>query len=281
MTAVNGVNGVNKSAETGWKVGLINSAQKYLTAESFGCKINVSGTALKKKQTFVLVQDPVEEVVYIKSHLGRYLSADKRSNVTCEAEEVGQTEKFVVEYSKDGRWAFRNLVHGNYLSGNEDNLKCSAKTIGNQELWVVQLSIHPQVHLRNVNRKRYAHVCDEQLQVTQTIPWGEKALLFLDFVDGKYALKTFDNRYLHTSGELSEQLSDTAKFTLEIKSGQNGGLAFRDSAGCCLTGVGPSATMKGRNKTVGKDELFTLEDTHPQVVLFAYTNRKVSIKQSE
>lgn len=282
MSAVNGVNGVSKAAETGWKVGLINSAQKYLTAESFGFKINVSGTALRKKQTFVLVQDPVEEVLYIKSHLGRYLSADKYGNVSCEVDEVDQTEKFVVEYAKDnsGRWAFRNVAHGNYLGGNEENLKCFAKTVSDTELWIVQLSIHPQIHLRNVNRKRYAHVSDEQLQVTQTIPWGEKALLFLDFVDGKYALKTFDNRYLHTSGELSEELSDTAKFTLEIKSGQNRGLAFRDSAGCFLTGVGPTATMKGRNKTVGKDELFTLEDTHPQVVLYAYNNRKVSIKQS-
>lgn len=283
MTAVNGVNGVNKAAETGWKVGLINYAQKYLTAESFGCKINVSGTALKKKQTFTLVQDPVEEVVYIKSHLGRYLSADKYGNVTCEAEEPDQTEKFSVEYDKNssGRWAFRNVVHGNFLGGTDDNLKCFSKSVTDYDLWIVQLSIHPQVHLRNVNRKRYAHVCDDQLQVTQTIPWGEKSLLFLDFVEGRYALKTFDNRYLQTNGELSEQLSNNAKFTLEIRSGQNGGLAFRDCNGCYLTGVGATATMKGRNKAVGKDELFTLEDTHPQVVLFAYNGKKVSIKQGK
>ncbi|XP_025082558.1 LOW QUALITY PROTEIN: protein singed-like [Pomacea canaliculata] len=281
MTAVNGVNGVNKAAESGWKVGLINYAQKYLTAESFGCKINVSGTGLKKKQTFVLVQDPVEEVLYIRSHLGRYVSADKYGNVTCEVEEPDQTEKFVVEYAKDGsgKWAFKNQVHGNYLGGTDDSLKCFAKTVTDRELWTVQLSIHPQVHLRNVNRKRYAHVCEDQLQVTQTIPWGEKSLLFLDFVDGKYALKTYDSRYLSTTGELSPQLTEACKFTLEIRSGQNGGLAFRDSAGCYLTGVGATATMKGRNKTVGKDELFTLEDTHPQVVLIAYNGKKVSIKQ--
>lgn len=281
MTAVNGVNGVNKAAESGWKVGLINYAQKYLTAESFGCKINVSGTGLKKKQTFVLVQDPVEEVLYIRSHLGRYVSADKYGNVTCEVEEPDQTEKFVVEYAKDGsgKWAFKNQVHGNYLGGTDDSLKCFAKTVTDRELWTVQLSIHPQVHLRNVNRKRYAHVCEDQLQVTQTIPWGEKSLLFLDFVDGKYALKTYDSRYLNTTGELSPQLTEACKFTLEIRSGQNGGLAFRDSAGCYLTGVGATATMKGRNKTVGKDELFTLEDTHPQVVLIAYNGKKVSIKQ--
>ncbi|XP_076459501.1 protein singed-like [Babylonia areolata] len=279
--AVNGVNGVNKPSEMGWKVGLINYAQKYLTAESFGCKINVSGVALKKKQTFTLVQDPVEEVVYIRSHLGRYVSADKYGNVTCEAEEPEQTEKFTVEYDKasTGRWAFRNVVHGTYLGGTDDSLKCIAMTFSDQELWTVQLSIHPQVHLRNVNRKRYAHVCDDQLQITQTIPWADKSLLFMDFVDGKYALRTFDNRYLQTSGELSAQLTDDAKFTLEIRAGPSGGLAFRDCNGCYLTGVGATATMKGRNKTVGKDELFTLEDTHPQVVLFAYNGKKVSTKQ--
>lgn len=280
--AVNGVNGASKAGEAGWKVGLINYEKKYLTAESFGCKINVSGNALKKKQTFVLVQDPVEEVVYIKSHLNRYLSADKYGKVTCEAEEMTETEKFVVEYDRNtGRWAFRNLLHGNYLGGTDDALKCFAKSAGDQELWTVQLSIHPQVHLRNVNRKRYAHVCDDQLQVTQTIPWGEKSLLFLDFEasDGRYALKTFDNRYLQTSGELSEDLGSNAKYTLEIRSGPSGGLAFRDCNGCYLTGVGATATMKGRNKTVGKDELFTLEDTYPQVVLYAYNGKKVSIKQ--
>jgi fascin 1/2 len=284
--AVNGVNGSNgtsgKRGETGWKVGLINYEKKYLTAESFGCKINVSGNALKKKQTFTLVQDPVEEVVYIKSHLNRYMSADKYGNVTCEAEEAEQTEKFVVEYDKKtGRWAFRHLVHGNFLGGTDDALKCFAKQATDTELWTVQLSIHPQVHLRNVNRKRYAHVCDDQLQVTQTIPWGAKSLLFLDFVatEGRYALKTYDNRYLQTSGELTEELGPQAKFTLEIRSGANGGLAFRDCDGSYLTGVGATAIMKGRNKTVGKDELFTLQDTHPQVVLYAYNGKKVSIKQ--
>ncbi|KAL8616919.1 hypothetical protein ACOMHN_041838 [Nucella lapillus] len=279
--AVNGVNGVSKATEMSWKVGLINYAGKYLTAESFGCKINVSGTALKKKQTFSLVQDPVEEVVYIRSHLGRYVSADKYGNVICEVEEPELSEKFIVDYDKasSGRWAFKNKQHSTYLSGTEDSLTCIAMTFSDQELWTVQLSVHPQVHLRNVNRKRYAHVCDDQLQITQTIPWADKSLLFMDFVGGKYALRTFDNRYLSTTGELSPELTDDAKFTLEIRSLPVRGLAFRDCHGCYLTGVGATAMMKGRNKTVGKDELFTLEHTHPQVVLTANNKKMVSVKQ--
>uniref|UniRef100_A0A2C9JG25 Fascin n=1 Tax=Biomphalaria glabrata TaxID=6526 RepID=A0A2C9JG25_BIOGL len=278
---MNGSNGVTKS-ELQWKVGLINSAGKYLTAESFGFKINVSGTSLKKKQTFILEQDSQEEVVYIKSHTGRYLSADKYGNVSCEAEEKDQTEKFVVEYDKhgSGRWSFKNVAHGNYLSGNEDNFKCFAKTVTETELWVVQLSIHPQVNLRNVNRKRYAHLKDEELQVTEIIPWGKEALIILHFDNGKYALKTYDNRFLNRDGSLSAELTNDSRFTLEMRSGANSGLAFKDCTGTYLTAVGATATMKGRNKTVSKDELFTLEDSNPQVILTSLANnKKVSIRQ--
>lgn len=279
------VNGVSKSAESSWNVGLVNNKCKYLTAETFGSKVNVTGTALKKKQIFTLEQDPQEEtVVYIRSHLGCYLSTDKYGNVTCKTEERGETEQFVVEYDKgfSGRWAFRHLVYSNYLGTNkekEEEVICFSKVFSEAELWTVQLSIHPQVHLRNQNRKRYAHVNDDQLQVTQTIPWAAKSLVFLNFKEGMYSLKTFNDRFLLTTGELSHSLTDDAKFTLEIRSGPNGGLAFRDRNGCYLMGVGSTATMKGRNKTVGKDELFTLEDTHPQVVLHAYNGKKVSIKQ--
>lgn len=282
MTATNGVNGSSSKSDLQWKVGLINSAGKYLTAESFGFKINVSGASLKKKQTFILEQDPLEEVLYIRSHTGRYLSADKYGNVTCEAEERDQMEKFSVEYDKQGsgKWAFRNVAHGNYLGGSEDNFKCFSKSVADNELWVVQLSIHPQVNLRNVNRKRYAHLKDEQLQVTEVIPWGKEALVILHFDNGKYALKTYDNRFLNRDGTLSTDLSDDSRFTLEMKSGANCGLAFKDCTGAYLTAVGATATMKGRNKTVSKDELFTLEDSCPQVILTSLANnKKVSIRQ--
>ncbi|KAL8619239.1 hypothetical protein ACOMHN_050020 [Nucella lapillus] len=285
MSAVNGVNGVSKAGESSWNVGLVNfKGTKYLTAETFGHKVNVSAGALKKKQIFTLEQDPVHEVVYIKSHLGCYLSADRLGNVSCDAEERGETEKFIVEYDKGftGLWAFKHVVHSNYLGIDKDKpdqAKCFSKSFTEAELWTVRLSIHPQVHLRNQNRKRYAHVCDDQLQVTQTIPWAAKSLVFLDFKEGRYFLKSFDNRFLLTTGELSDTPTDDAKFTLEIRSGPNGGMAFRDRNGYYLMGVGSTATMKGRNKTVGKDELFTLEDTHPQVVLHAYNGKKASIKQ--
>jgi hypothetical protein len=265
-----------------WKFGFINSAGKYLTAESFGFKVNVSGTSLKKKQTFLLEQHLHEEVVYIRSHMMRYVSADKYGNVTCESEETGQLEKFSIEYDSkgSGRWAFRNVANGSFLGGTGDNLKCFSKTATDFELWEVQLAVHPQVNLGNVNRRRYALVRNDELQVTEVIPWGNKALLILHFDKGKYAIKTHDSRFLGRDGTLSTDLSNDCLFALEIRSGANCGFAFKDCVGAYLTAVGATATVKGRNMTVGKDELFTIEDSCPQVILTSLANnKKVSIKQ--
>lgn len=280
---MNGVSNGHSSAALQWKVGLVNYANKYLTAETFGFKVNVTGAALKKKQTWTLEQDLNEEVVYIKSHLGKYLSADKYGNITCDAgeDEFDASAKFVIEYATDGsgKWHFRNVQHGNYLGGTDENLKCFAKTPTNAEQWTVQLSIHPQVHLQNVNRRRYAHLNNDEIQCTEVTPWGQDALIILEFVDGKYALKTCDNRYLHKNGHLVENLDNDSLFSLAVKSGQHSGLAFQDSEGRYLTAVGSTASMKGRNKTITKDELFTIEDSHPQIILIAYTGKKVSTKQ--
>uniref|UniRef100_A0A0B6ZSM2 Fascin n=1 Tax=Arion vulgaris TaxID=1028688 RepID=A0A0B6ZSM2_9EUPU len=264
------------------KVGLINSSNKFLTAESFGFKVNASGTSLKKKQTFILEQDAQEEVVYVKSHTGRYMAADKYGNVTCDSEERGQMEKFAIEYDKNGsgRWAFKNINHGNYLGGSDDNLKCFSKSVKDTELWQVQMAIHPQVNLLNINRRRYAHLINDELQVTEVIPWGQEALIILHYDNGKYAIKTYDNRFLSRDGTLITDLNDNSRFTLEIKSGANSGFAFKDCVGEYLTAVGATATMKSRNKTVTKDELFKIEDSCPQIILTSLANnKKVSIKQ--
>jgi hypothetical protein len=54
---------------------------------------------------------------------------------------------------------------------------------------------------------------------------------------------------------------------------------YRDSTGKYLTAVGRDAVMQARNRTIGKDELFTVEDSQPQVFFTAHNGKMVSIKQ--
>lgn len=274
--AENGING-HRSGCMEWRVGFMNCGIKYLTAETFGFKVNASGVALKKKQIWSIEQDPAEDYVYIRSGLGRYMTSDKYGNVTVEAEEKGPDERFVVEYSKDGKWAFKHVTHGNYFSGLDDHVKCFDKCPGEKNWWSIQLYVHPQIHLRNVNRKRYARLNSEtnELECTEITPWGADALVFLDFVEGKYALKSCDNRFLNRDGALQDDIDENALYMMEIHSGS---LAFKDCEGRYLTAVG-KGTMKGRNKTVSKDELFTIEDSHPQVQIVSHNGKSVSIKQ--
>ncbi|XP_013420441.1 fascin [Lingula anatina] len=277
------MNGVSGHDTMNMKVGLLNRDKKYLTAESFGCKINASGTSLKKKQVWTIEQDKRADVVYIRSHLGRYLSGDKNGNVKGESEEPGEDEQFIIEYAQDGSgcWAFKNAKHGYYFGGSEDQLRCYEKSPTDKEWWTVHLAIHPQVNLMNVNRNRYARLNAEaeEIHCDEVIPWGQDALITIEFRDNRYAVKTCDNRYLHREGRLVGELSADTLYTLEMKSGQHSGIAFKDSTGRYLTNVGSFATMKARNKTISKDELYLLQDSHPQVTLTGHNGRFVSIKQ--
>lgn len=274
--AENGVNG-HRGNFMEWRVGLMNCAKKYLTAETFGFKVNASGAAVKKKQIWSIEQEPSEEYVYIRSGLGRYMSSDKYGTVTVEAEERGADERFLIEYSQDGKWAFKHVKYENYLSGLDDQVKCFDKSPGDKNWWCIQLYVHPQIHLRNVNRKRYARLNAEagELECTELIPWGSDALVFLDFVEGKYALKACDNRFLSRDGTLQENIDDNSLYMMEF---HLGALAFKDCEGRYLTAVG-KGTMKGRNKTISRDELFTIEDSHPQVQIVSHNGKSVSIKQ--
>ncbi|CAH1273843.1 fascin-2-like [Branchiostoma lanceolatum] len=259
-------------------LGLINYKNKYLTAEIFGNKVNVTGNSLKKKQTWTIEQDPEGESVYLRSHLDRFLTSDRHGNVSCDAEEQGKEEKFLIEPYEDGRWAFRSMAHGLYLSGNGENMRCFSKMVGKEELWTVHLAMHPQVNLKNVNRKRYARWSeeDEELRVDMNHPWGDDALITLEFRDGKYAIKTCNNKYLHRDGRLVDDSSEDTDFTLEFRSGK---IALKDRMGKYLTAVGGTATMMTRNNKPGKDELFVLEDSHPQAVFVANNGRLVSVRQ--
>jgi len=132
-----------------WKMGLLHSRGRYLTAETFGFKINATGTALRKKQLWIVEYHPSEDdTVYIRSHLGRYLSGDRRGNAACGSDELTDAERFAVECHPDGsgRWAIRNRSTGFYFGGNEERLICHEKQPGNDDWWTPHFAFPPQVN---------------------------------------------------------------------------------------------------------------------------------------
>uniref|UniRef100_F6WYV6 Fascin n=2 Tax=Ciona intestinalis TaxID=7719 RepID=F6WYV6_CIOIN len=262
--------------------GLINSSNKYLTAETFGFKIAASGASLKKKQTWSLEQEPNGgNDVYFKSFLGRYLGADKNGKVSCDTETPSEENKFQVEATTDGRWAIKSSKYERYFGGSGDNLSCFEQTISNTYLWVIHLAMHPQVNICNIRRKCYAHLSPngEEVHMTKRTPWGEDTLITLLFKDKGYALVTSNSKYLGYDGTLhAEPKGQECLFTIEFYSGK---IAFKSKHdGRYLSPVGPKGQLQGRKDKPGKDEEFALIDSHPQITLFSKTKGKyVSGKQ--
>ena len=124
-----------------WTFGLRNSAGKYLTAETFGFRINANGTSLKKKQIFTL--EATDSKVFIRTPLNRYLTTTAAGAFNGDAEGKGANEAFEIEAQKDGRWAIKG-AHGYYIGGSGEKVDAYTKVISEDRLWVVQLAMHPQ-----------------------------------------------------------------------------------------------------------------------------------------
>ncbi|XP_061666876.1 fascin-2b [Syngnathoides biaculeatus] len=260
--------------------GLINHEGRYLTAEMFGFKVNASAPSMKRKQIWTLEQDSQDtRVVYLRSHLRRYLASDKDGNVTCEGDGRHSDCRFLIAAQSDGRWALQSERHLRFFGGSRDYLSCFAQGIGDAELWAVHLALHPQANLLSVARKRYARLSveDGEISVDKNIPWGVASVLTLVYQNGKYCLKTCDSRFLGNDGKLVNHSDRTTTYTLELKCGK---LAFKDCEGKYLSPMGPAGTLRsGRCSKPGKDELFDLEASHPQVVLKAANGKYISTRQ--
>eukprot|EP00088_Acartia_fossae_P066962 TRINITY_DN8325_c0_g2_i4.p1 TRINITY_DN8325_c0_g2~~TRINITY_DN8325_c0_g2_i4.p1 ORF type:complete len:505 (+),score=168.65 TRINITY_DN8325_c0_g2_i4:109-1623(+) len=279
-----GMNGSMAYPEKGsWTIGLVNSKYKYLSAETFGFKVNANGTAMKKKQVWILEPYGDGDSICLRSHLNKYLAVDQFGNVTCENEEKDDMAKFEVSVCDDysGRWAFRSVSRDYFLGASADNLVCRAKSPGDNELWYVHLAARPQVNLRSVGRKRFARLSEErtEIQVEENVPWGEDTLFTLEFREeaNKYAIHTCNNMYLNKNGVLQPMASKDTLFACEYHGGY---IALRDQEGLYLSPIGSRAVLKTRSNVVTKDELFSLEDSLPQASFIAAANtRYVSVKQ--
>jgi len=263
-----------------WLVGLANAKAKYLTAETFGFKINANGISLKKKQLWML--EPAEkDLICFKSHLGKYLSVDQYGNVLCSEDARTDACLFEVSVTDDewGRWAIRSVGRGYYLGATGDKLTCDAKLPTDSELWAVHLAARPQVNLRSLGRKRYAHLSEagDEIQFDANVPWGEDTLFTLEFRDEKYAIHSCNNLYLSRDGKLKKNCDRESLYCIEY---HHGSLALRDHQGHYLSPIGSRAVLKARSTTVTKDELFALEDSLPQAAFVGLLNtRHVSVKQ--
>ncbi|XP_015793519.1 protein singed [Tetranychus urticae] len=168
-------------------VGLVNGQHKYLTAETFGYKINANGVALKKKQQWSIEPFPLNsasngasngngldelaelEIVALKSHLGCYLEVDNFGNVICENKERSEGARFIINICVMSNekgvssiyWAFRNISRGYYLGATGDGMTCcvAKQPQSRAELWHVHLVPArgaTMFALKSVGRKRYA-----------------------------------------------------------------------------------------------------------------------------
>lgn len=278
--------------------GLKSAAGKYLTCESLmGGRVNASASSMKTKQiwSFIPAGDSDRVVGYFLSSTGLYLST--LPNGKCVASsDAGPAALFEVRAYPDGRWVLisklgsaKENAQEYFFGGNGESLDAFNKVVmvadpklapapPADRMWIVQLAMHPQVCIRNVNKKKYVHLdTDAQALLTnEIVPWGDDAMLTLVFFpEGRYGIKAANRLFLDKSGALKQDADDGCKFVLEIRGSQ---YAFKSSTGEYLSSA--TGTMKATReaKAVTKDELYEFEDSHPQIKLTDYASRKVSVK---
>lgn len=266
-----------------WVIGIVNTEEKYLTAENYGNKISAGGAALRQKQRWT-VEFQDDESIFIRSYARNYISVDRLGKVTCEAKTRGEDEKFILEYANDGsaRWAFRSWKYKYFLSGTGDQINCLAKRASEADLslWYTPFAMHPQVTLFSMLGKKYAIADSDQVRLIGVKAWGPKALFTMEFTCGKYRFKTANNRYLCKDGSLVDTRDDDTLFGIEIHLSEDKtlkGLAFKDNDDRYLSVTGPSGILKANYKVLRKEEFFRLQESHPQVIIVGSGGKTASV----
>jgi len=265
-----------------WSFGLRAPNGKYLTHEAFGAKaLTTDAKLMKKKSIFFLEQDDGASYCYIRTSKNMYLAVDSDGNLV---PVDSKTEEAQIEIAAqdDGRWVLKSNKYGWVIGTNptvDHDSFTEPKPVTDDKKWVVHLAMHPQVCLKNVNRKKYVHLNGDSFTTDELIPWGDDATITLKFFDreGTYGLVSSDGRYLSNTGKLEVDPSSSTHFTISFERGQ---VAFRSvESGKYLTAVGPEGVLRAMKTGVGKDESFIMEDSFPQLKFTANNGQKVSIKQ--
>lgn len=285
------------------RLGIVHSPSgNFLTAEVFNSEINVSGLALRRKQLWTLVTEKGRpNTVYLQSHLGRFLSADRDGKVSGFARTPGTEERFLLEYSPEatGEWTFRSEAHGFYLSGSDAGVTCQSKV---PVWWAIRLADHPQIHIRHHVRSRYLRLLPNETELRADLahPWGPESLFWTEQLPfsargpgpanpigrssvarlGRVMLRTQSGLYLKPDGSFTDRLDDSVLFSVELRPGHPRTFAFRDSTGAYLTAMGPGTVkVKPKVYTPGKEELFLFERAAQQIAVLASNGKFVSVKQ--
>uniref|UniRef100_A0A8D0B616 Fascin-like domain-containing protein n=1 Tax=Salvator merianae TaxID=96440 RepID=A0A8D0B616_SALMN len=257
--------------------GLVNAANRYLTAEPFRFQIAATGKQLKPRQVWVL-----QFKVHLISALKRYLAADPNGKVTCDQDKPGPQTFFLLHQYADGKVSLQNEQSKRYLGGAEENITCFAQAATETEKWTLHLAVHPNVAIFSPNRKRYVR-CDEKagmLRCDRDMPWGAESVItiYYDFKVKKYGLRNGAGKLLSSNGTLVPDVTPQTLYSLEVNCGL---IALRDDEGKYLTG------REGGMKTIkmdkpGRDELFSVESSPAQVsVRSSSTNKFICCRPGE
>jgi fascin 1/2 len=247
-----------------WKVGLIASNGKYLTTDTFGPLLHATGTSMQKKQIFTV--DPQGEFVYLIAPNNCFLVAGQKGELNAgEKSRPGTNGQWHIEAQDDGRWAFKSSF-GYYMGhkGEAEVHSFGRSHDADTEKFHVQLAIHPQVCIRNNARASYMHLEGGYLNVNEKIPWGVDALINIGYVDGKYSLQASNGKFLNSNGDLVDRVDASCCYILVIKEDN---VAFKASNGKYLQTSGAAGKVHAKSTEITKNELFQMEDSHPQVTL--------------
>ncbi|XP_060118039.1 fascin-like isoform X2 [Heteronotia binoei] len=266
--------------------GLVNAANRYLTAEPFRFQVTATGLQLKPRQVWILqfvtpqgagAAGPGEgagQKLHLFSALKRYLAADSNGKVTCDQDRPGPQTIFLLEQYPDGKVSLQNEQSKRYLGGAEENVTCFAQAATETEKWTLHLAVHPNVAMYSPNRKRYVR-CDEKagaLRCDRDMPWGAESVItvYYDFKVKKYGLRTGAGKLLAPDGSLVPEVTPQTMYSLELN---NGLVALRDEEGKYLTAR--EGTMKtAKMDKPGRDELFSIEASPAQVSMRSSSTNK-------